>query len=450
MERVTKLEKKLRVRGLTVQEVREYKKAQSRLGVGARAAEARMAELVQDVRTPKLPKSTCVGTKLRRDKALKAQTGPEEERERALLAIAEFADAHLQVGAHTEGCRTLLPGREAYLVDRLKTMVKHDGKELGRGGARAALILSAARGVYEMVTVAVGRGGSVVDPIEDACGWLLQHNWVGEGQVGGIREQMQERVHTLPRHMPVVLELGMGWMGFSDPARAAIEAEGGRLVTLDERQQDLGDRGLTVPEVLASFKQGRTVGLVHWSAQRARFSLEDLWGVFISPNCTEESQATFLKGGRRGLKRPRTTDAEESIDTMVEGVAKLLEERPEVGVVIEQPQSSSLRGDPRMASLGLREVELDGCAFGLRFQKPYVLWTNLTTVEFPSRETTLFCQYCAAKPRQAHPQGMCPKKGSSQPRPSLPGYSVDAARNRMPWELGEAIVEGFALRRQRC
>ena len=79
-------------------------------------------------------------------------------------------------------------------------------------------------------------------------------------------------------------------------------------------------------------------------------------------------------------------------------MAKLLEERPEVGVVIEQPQSSSLRGDSRMASLGLREVELDGCAFGLRFQKPYVLWTNLTTVEFLSRETTLFCQYCAAKP----------------------------------------------------
>ena len=130
----------------------------------------------------------------------------------------------------------------------------------------------------------------------------------------------------------------------------------------------------------------------------------------------------------------------EAIDTMVEGVQQLLEEHPEVGVFIEQPQGSSLRGDKRMSTLGLRVVELDGCAYGLQHQKPYVLWTNLSVQEFSPRVTEQFCPYCAARPKQQHPQGMCPKKGSSQPRVRLLGYAVDAARNRMPWDLGGALA----------
>jgi len=450
MRKVARLEAKLKRGGLTVAEVKDYKRAQSRLGVAARAAEARMAVLIGSARRSTVPLSSCVGTQMRRDKAAGARTGPIEARERAMVAIAEFAEAHLEVGFCTPGRRTLQPGRETCMVDRLKTMVGHGGEVLGRGGARAALILAATRGIFEMVTVAVGQGGAVVDPVKRATEWLVAQGWVEAGGVGSLEKEARGWVRVLPPHMPVVLELGMGWMGFSDPARHAMEAEGGRVVTVDERQQDLGDRGFTVPEVLATFSQGRTVGLIHWCSRRARFSLDDLWGVFISPNCTEESQASFLPGGRRGQKRNRTAAAEEAIDTMVEGVQQLLEEHPEVGVFIEQPQGSSLRGDKRMSTLGLRVVELDGRAYGLQHQKPYVLWTNLSVQEFSPRVTEQFCPYCAARPKQQHPQGMCPKKGSSQPRVRLLGYSVDAARNRMPWDLGEAIVEGFALRRQRC
>ena len=201
-----------------------------------------MAVLIGSARRSTVPLSSCVGTQMRRDKAAGARTGPIEARERAMMAIAEFAEAHLEVGFCTPGRRTLQPGRETCMVDRLKTMVGHGGEVLGRGGARAALILAATRGIFEMVTVAVGQGGAVVDPVKRATEWLVAQGWVEAGGVGSLEKEARGWVRVLPPHMPVVLELGMGWMGFSDPARHAMEAEGGRVVTVDERQ--LGGQGV--------------------------------------------------------------------------------------------------------------------------------------------------------------------------------------------------------------
>ena len=165
MRKVARPEAKLTRGGLTVAEVKDYKRAQSRLGVAARAAEARMAVLIGSARRSTVPLSSCVGTQMRRDKAAGARTGPIEARERAMVAIAEFAEAHLEVGFCTPGRRTLQPGRETCMVDRLKTMVGNGGEVLRRGGARAALILAATRGIFEMVTVAVGQGGAVVEQL---------------------------------------------------------------------------------------------------------------------------------------------------------------------------------------------------------------------------------------------------------------------------------------------
>ena len=114
---------------------------------------------------------------------------------------------------------------------------------------------------------------------------------------------------------------------------------------------------------------------------------------------------------------------------------------------MELPFRSALveEGDSRMTALG-EPVVVHGCAYGLKHQEKYHLWTNLEVGpegEFLPLDPKVHCPACMAG--VAHEQGLIPQKGSSQQRVHLPGYGNDAARNRMPWALGEAIAEGFQL-----
>ena len=89
-----------------------------------------------------------------------------------------------------------------------------------------------------------------------------------------------------------------------------------------------------------------------------------------------------------------------------------------------------------------------GCTYGLKHRKDYLLWTNLQEgKEFMVFDPKDYCLPCRMNTQ--HEQGMIPAKGSDQERVSLPGYSVKAARNRIPKEMGEAILEVFLLARQR-
>jgi len=73
----------------------------------------------------------------------------------------------------------------------------------------------------------------------------------------------------------------------------------------------------------------------------------------------------------------------------------------------------------------------------------YVLWMTMTEDEFIPRRTVDHCRFC--KERRVHPQGLLVAKGSDQQRVRWEGYTIDAARNRMPVMLGEAITEAMVL-----
>ena len=111
--------------------------------------------------------------------------------------------------------------------------------------------------------------------------------------------------------------------------------------------------------------------------------------------------------------------------------------------MLGQPKSSDLVDDPMVVGLGLRTVTVDGCAYGLFHQKGYHLWMTMGEDEFVPRVAKEHCLYCEMGMK--HPQGMIPPKGSWQSRVRWEGYSIDAARNRMPVLLGEEFAEAMVL-----
>ena len=168
------------------------------------------------------------------------------------------------------------------------------------------------------------------------------------------------------------------------------------------------------------------------------------------------SPSTAWRSPRRTLCRmdrahtrgeTRTVKAQDAVTESLADLREWAEGGEGRFYMVEQPGGSALEGDPRVQWMG-EPLRVRGCTYGLKHRKDYLLWTNLQEgKEFMVFNPKDYCLPCRMNTQ--HEQGMIPAKGSDQERVSLPGYSVKAARNRIPKEMGEAILEGFLLARQR-
>ena len=90
---------------------------------------------------------------------------------------------------------------------------------------------------------------------------------------------------------------------------------------------------------------------------------------------------------------------------------------------------------------GAREGKVNGCAYGLKHQGTYHYWTNLAVDEWEPRKAEEYCCHCRNNTK--HEQVMIPGKGDTRPRPTLEGYTGDAAKNRVPPDMAESVAVGF-------
>ena len=433
---------------VTYEQLHAAKQAKSKRGVAGKVFDREVAAAVEAGKI-EVPVGSSIGTRDRRVYAAGPDTGPQEHRARMLLHVTEWVEEKLQI--RTGGWRVMQPGREEAITDSLKGM-RVEGKGVGRTAVRVALVELAAAQRLEVQVVHRGPGGAARHWAQNTLQWAVKAGWMDSAEAAVLLVQARGNIKALDPSAPVLLELGMGWGGLTDPAQGEMKAHGGRVVTMDEAQQYLGEgRGYTQPEILGTF-EGRKMDLIEFCSKQAKFQISSMWGVFLSLSCKEESHGNHMQGGKgphAGMER--SEKAERGIDAAVGSVLKWVAGGKGRFYFVELPFGSTLvkEGDSRMAALG-EPVVVYGCAYGLKHQKKYHLWTNLEVGpegEFFPLDPKVHCPACMAG--VAHEQGLIPQKGSSQHRVHLPGYGNDAARNRMPWGLGEAIVEGFQLAQQR-
>ena len=333
---------------------------------------------------------------------------------------------------------------------------EHAGKEGGgqrgagedghKGSAGAGVVVGGGTvGIVETACCRLRNGYSRW--VHDAMVWAEKRGWIRWEVMMRFMEEADKHVVRVSSQRSTLLEVGLGWGGFEEGARRVLDRLGIRHVGLDRAAHKIGSRedpdelGHTLPELLGDITSGKERGLVQWCMKRAQFDVEALLGVFISMDCVEETGAAHMPGGRHYKGEPRSEQQEDTVDTVVAAVKWLQSNRPRVSIVLEQPKSSALVDDPRMVGLGLRTVAVDGCAYGLFHRKGYHLWMTMGEDEFVPRVTKEHCLYCEMGMK--HPQGMIPPKGSWQSRVRWEGYSIDAARNRMPVLLGEELAEAM-------
>ena len=90
-----------------------------------------------------------------------------------------------------------------------------------------------------------------------------------------------------------------------------------------------------------------------------------------------------------------------------------------------------------------REGKVNGCAYGLKHQSTYHYWTNLAHEEWMPRSAKEYCRHC--RDNTKHEEVMIPGKGDERPRPTLEGYTMDAAKNRGPPDMAESVAAGFLI-----
>ena len=313
-----------------------------------------------------------------------------------------------------------------------------------RQAVYAALLLAAHNGVITLEVRPAGKGGALI-PLRQ---WVMCHlDWAWHNQwiSKSARKQIATALHagaqlrTIDDDQPTIIELGTGWEG----AWEGMTAAGVRVVTVDIMQQKIGKGRMTHPDLIMDFMQGGG-RLVRRVAHLAKVRKRALIGVFASPSCKDTSVANGLgkgKGGR-GYYAGKGNLTSEGLKELLAGLSDYTTAW-HGKYVLENPAYSSLRFNRHVRkTLGDNAIVTTGCAFGLKHEKPYRLWTNLTHDDALWR--TNAAEWCnACRQGIGHEHKMCPRRGDKTPRPTAPGLYGEAARNRMPLLLGRTIAEAF-------
>jgi hypothetical protein len=262
-----------------------------------------------------------------------------------------------------------------------------------------------------------------------------------------VARKAGKRIVAFPERNRTIIELGSGWEGATDGMKANPEID--RVVTVDCEPHNLGERGIVHPEIVDRFENAPEGELIQHVARRAAVRQEDIIGIWASPSCKEHSTANALgtnagtgKGKYAGLQ---LSELElKGMHAVAKGIKQWHEGNPKTRhYFVENVAWGSMREDEIVNELLGAGKTLDGCAYGLKHQKPYRYWTSIPPAIWTPKSANGVCAACSSRPKRKHEQALCPEKGDKRSRPYIPGYTTKAAANRVPPALGKEVAAAF-------
>jgi hypothetical protein len=397
-----------------------------------RAWTEKITEL-QDLGRIKIGARTQTGTEEEKKKVRHHGT-PDELKEEIAYKIRMWMER--EAGRGDDGRWSITPG-QAIRLTRVRRSEKHEAMDI------YAILAEMAAEKEIVLQLSPYHGKGKREWQREISSRLEERGWSTTERAMEIAKAVQ----TFPETNRTIIELGSGWEGATDGLRSAREVD--RVITVDQEPHNLGQRGTRHPEVLMRFEQAKEGELIQDVAKKAAAKLEDIIGIWASLSCIEHSTANALgvtAGIGTGVYGEKDMSEKEKAGMIagVKGIKAWHDMDPERNhYFMENVAWGSMRDEAIVKStLGVGDT-LDGCAYGLKHQKPYRYWTSIPKSVWTPRLATQYCSACATRPKRKHEQAMCPKKGDKRPRPSIPGYTVAAAANRIPPALGKEIAEAF-------
>ena len=376
-----------------------------------------------------------------------AETGSREEKqwrqmkadgnaEQAAAIKAVRLWAKKKTAANPMGVREVLPGQAKDAMGAAKRT-----GTVPRIAVAAAMAYLAYAGEMQVTMSPQGEGGKKRDWKQDIARHMDQAGWMNAEEA----QKVVEAVTVAPYRAATILDIGEGWRGTRD---GMMQVQGvDRVIGTDCEGHYLGNRGYTMPEVLARFEEFEIGKLVEGICSRGGSRESDVIGVWASPSCKEYSTGNGI-GKKNGKGKGKfggtqlTTKEKEALTAVMRGLHEWHTKDPQRNhYFLENPAWGSMRFEEEVKTRFGEGKILNGCAYGLLHKKPYRYWTSIPAKVWTPRDSKAFCEACRKGCK--HAQVMCAKKGDLRPGPSIPGYSKKAARNRIPPELAKEIGAAF-------
>ena len=385
----------------------------------------------------------CVGKKVKRfgtpeardATRKKAKKGPNGGKEDARQRVQGWIDARVK------GAKAPMHLTKA-LVNQLKQRQARRG--LTVPGIHATLITMAAQGRFTMEWRPTGKGWKHHDAMTEATEFMVQEGWETVEAAQEIKRKAEQNIttwtHETDPTQRVMLDFGEGWGG----AREGM----GRVATvvgIDRERQYKGEKeGMTVPDLLLDFRQGKGK-LVRYAAQQALAREEEVMSAHFSPGCGKRGRINRLEatqGEDRGFGenagKPEDEEETESLEEIAAGINDMSSRNKKFVYTLEQPEQSSLDADLKRLLPGVRRVSLAYCSYGVDWNKPTWIYTNLTPEEWTPRIPKEHCEHCRMNTmHKVRIVRRRPPAVDNRPPPSIPGFTATAAKNRVPPDLAE-------------
>ena len=378
--------------------------------------------------------------------AVKARGTERGPRERTKEVVRKWLQK--EAGTSATGKYIVTAGQAKRATDVLHSKGKTQETTRTAMAVTATLVIMASEGEVELQLSSIGKGGSTRDPKAEVRTFLEEQQWATPSEAARMVESVQVTDHKAN----TIIELGSGWRGATDGMESAAGVQ--RVVTRDCAACNLGKRGTVFPEVWGKFQKEKKGQLVEATARKAGVSMDSIIGVWMSLSCKPHSTANGLgknAGTGKGTHAGKEMDPEEAegMEAGVVGVHEWhLRDPTKNQYFMENVGWGSLRSETLVRERMGEGKMTNGCAYGTKHQKPYRYWTSIPEAIWTPRLSQDHCKACKQRPPGRHEQTMCPQQGDSRPRPKIPGYTNEAARNRVPPALATEVAKAFAQMRE--
>ena len=315
----------------------------------------------------------------------------------------------------------------------------------------AALIILVAQKEVTAQWRAQGEGRAVRDPLTQSSEWMIMNAWMPTPKVRSVVAQARKGVTLFMTGTPVIFDVCEGYGGAKEGLSRVAVTYG-----LDsERQMKGAKEGRSVPDMLVNTKRGGD-DLVQYMRTEALVRATENVGMHASPNCKPHTIIQRLENARTGsaamteaeaakqraARRAAQAEEKEVVAGLVASIRTELARNPSFAFTVEQPKGSALINNRDMKKLGA-PVEVRMCAYGYRWCKPTWIWSNLYPQYWRPRDWMVHCTYC--KTNTMHPVRIVRRNNQdTRPQPKIPGFSVEASKNRihpaLAEELGRAMM----------
>ena len=169
-----------------------------------------------------------------------------------------------------------------------------------------------------------------------------------------------------------------------------------------------------------------------------------------SPNCKPHTIIQRLERARddsvelAAVRRAAQAEERQVVSGLVQSIETELARNPSFAYTVEQPKGSALIHNADMQRLGM-PVEVRMCSYGYEWCKPTWVWTNLYPRHWKPRDFRQYCKYC--RDNVMHPVRIVRRDANDdRPQPKLPGFTVEASKNRIHPDLAEEWAHAMKTR----